>query len=371
MKACGCPLDLTTLYDRGRIRISNMRGNVWAQALVVLYFLNGFSALADDGFVVSDGDTLHPVNTTTISMSREDLSIAYDDMLDSWRVQVHFVFHNPTDKVISHLVAFESFSLTGTGYDEAIRDFATTVDGIPVEITHTIQQISDGSEGTMFPVVKEMFSFNVEFPPGDILIDHSYRYFGSIGWGPERRGLPYTLKTAKRWAGPIGEFHLRIALPPNSILLPEIDWSWLQPYGDFSLKPKFMLLGEYPSKNGIFIREGGFKLDAKDFVPSTDLWLDIYDFSWYLQTEVIIPGKKITTSDLLFRELSQVDLIGYTPSELRLIRNAIFAWHGYGFQDSVLRQYFEKFIWYGGVTWDPSAMTPTQTRNVKLFQSME
>jgi hypothetical protein len=338
---------------------------------LALLVAGSLSAHADDGFVVSEGDTLHPTNSTTIQMSREDLHISYDAGQDSWRVQVHFVFHNPSASAFSHLVAFENLALAGTAYDNQIRDFVATVDGNPVEVSRTEQQIPPVQEGPPRSQVKELFTFAVQFPPGDTIVDHSYRYFGSMGSGPDRRGFYYTLETAKRWSGPIREFHLDIAMPLNSILLPDTVWQWLQPYGDFVLKPKYVLFGRYPEKNGVFLANGGLRYDGTDFVPSGNLWIESYDLPWYLGSEPVVTGKPLTTRDVLFTRLVPNDLKGYSPRDLRLLRNAIFAWHGYRFADPALGEYFNSFVWYGGVTWDPSTMTKVQRDNVVLIQNLE
>ena len=47
-----------------------------------------------------------------------------------------------------------------------------------------------------------------------------------------------------------------------------------------------------------------------------------------------------------------MDLSSKTLSELRILRNTIFARHGYLFMDSVIRGYFNQFAWYQPVFWD-------------------
>lgn len=49
-----------------------------------------------------------------------------------------------------------------------------------------------------------------------------------------------------------------------------------------------------------------------------------------------------------------VDISGKSLSELRLLRNTVYARHGYLFMDSVLRGYFNQFSWYQPVFWDSS-----------------
>ena len=46
------------------------------------------------------------------------------------------------------------------------------------------------------------------------------------------------------------------------------------------------------------------------------------------------------------RPLTEVDLYGLDASELRILRNSIYARHGYIFKSDDLRLYFSKFDWY-------------------------
>ena len=49
---------------------------------------------------------------------------------------------------------------------------------------------------------------------------------------------------------------------------------------------------------------------------------------------------------LSVRELTYEDIVGLTKEELRLLRNEIFARHGYIFQSEDLANHFAQFDWY-------------------------
>lgn len=59
----------------------------------------------DTPVVVSQGDTLHPVNETPIEIERELLSINYNETKHWWDVKVDFVFHNLVSTIILHPVS--------------------------------------------------------------------------------------------------------------------------------------------------------------------------------------------------------------------------------------------------------------------------
>lgn len=46
------------------------------------------------------------------------------------------------------------------------------------------------------------------------------------------------------------------------------------------------------------------------------------------------------------RKVTEADLAGKSPDELRILRNAIFAHHGYIFKSADLKEYFSNFSWY-------------------------
>lgn len=72
------------------------------------------------------------------------------------------------------------------------------------------------------------------------------------------------------------------------------------------------------------------------------------------------------------RRLTRGELSGYSSKELRILRNAIFARHGYIFKGADLKKHFSKFKWYTPVHADVSGMlSAIEQDNVKLIKSME
>ncbi len=63
----------------------------------------------------------------------------------------------------------------------------------------------------------------------------------------------------------------------------------------------------------------------------------------------------------------------YSIEDLRLLRNDIFARHGYKFKDSTLRKIFEKQTWYKPVTSNASSLNLNEVEriNIALIQNME
>lgn len=75
------------------------------------------------------------------------------------------------------------------------------------------------------------------------------------------------------------------------------------------------------------------------------------------------------------RRLTEDDLEGMSSSELSILRNAIYARHGYRFNRDDLFNYFSQFGWYHPVTSDMTAayngMSATERYNVDFIRRHE
>lgn len=69
--------------------------------------------------------------------------------------------------------------------------------------------------------------------------------------------------------------------------------------------------------------------------------------------------------------LTPEDIQDLTPAELRILRNAIFARHGYIFQSEDLKQYFSNFYDYHPVTRNVSDFNSVENANVALIKLYE
>lgn len=90
-------------------------------------------------------------------------------------------------------------------------------------------------------------------------------------------------------------------------------------------------------------------------------------------TETVAGGTDEDQYDWLSqRAVTASDLSGKTVGDLRLMRNAIFARHGYIFQSKDLQQYFENFSWYTPQYSDVTAMlSPLEKKNIDFIKKFE
>lgn len=77
----------------------------------------------------------------------------------------------------------------------------------------------------------------------------------------------------------------------------------------------------------------------------------------------------ITSSRLLTEE----DIKGFSKSDLKIMRNEIFARHGYIFRDPMLQEYFSQMPWYTPQQADISqiALSIVEQNNVLFIQRYE
>lgn len=313
------------------------------------------SSMANDALVISMGDTIHPVDETVIQIERENLSISYNQTTGLWDVEVDFIFCNPTSQPRREQVAFVNYAVPYEDFNYRITGFTTQVNGVtlPFERREERRKVEDFSlEG-----ITEYFISAITFQPGFTRVNHKYSYYGIIG---TFSGFYYVLTTAKGWNGPIKQFSLTIELPEkSSVNKPELP---LIPYGEF----------KEDHYNSYFFRRGGFFFTATDFVPETNLWVNILVLSYYLNNEYPLEGKNISMHTLLHDEISAVELAELTKEELRILRNAIYAWHGYKFADPELTDYFSRQPWYFAEEENQNIqLTEVQRKNVALLLEYE
>jgi hypothetical protein len=70
--------------------------------------------------------------------------------------------------------------------------------------------------------------------------------------------------------------------------------------------------------------------------------------------------------------IPDADLRGTSFERLRIIRNEIFARHGYQFKSRMLREHFETFYWYKGEHANVDALlSPIEKKNVEVLREAE
>jgi len=153
------------------------------------------------------------------------------------------------------------------------------------------------------------------------------------------------------------------------------------------------LSGEWTSNNKkAIVTKRTFKLVKQNFeykpevmLPDDDVYYDSY--SMKIDSAIIeIDGEEEmqyseiyrAASDIIYKinssttKLSEADVKNLKKLELEILRNTIFARHGYTFKKKSYRQFFDPVDWYIPVSADVSKeLTSIEKENIKLLERFE
>ncbi len=79
-------------------------------------------------------------------------------------------------------------------------------------------------------------------------------------------------------------------------------------------------------------------------------------------------------SDIVcYSRLTDADVAGLSKSEIRILRNTIYARHGRSFKSSDLNNYFRGFSWYNPYRSEvpPSELSAIEKHNINLLSKYE
>ncbi|MEO8933565.1 MAG: YARHG domain-containing protein, partial [Xanthomarina sp.] len=189
-----------------------------------------------------------------------------------------------------------------------------------------------------------VFLFEITFKPGLNTINHSFN-FPKDGGIDIYANYNYMLTHGENWGdGNIKHMTINIDMGPNQyffisdIFGKTADWSII---GTGKLtNESSSYFTEFPYK---FIRILSGKLQITTSNFKADSNLDFGMFSQYFFTSSI--GGYYREEALLFYK----DYYGdeeFTKNELRILRNTIYAQHGYVFKSADLKKHFKQFAWY-------------------------
>ena len=106
------------------------------------------------------------------------------------------------------------------------------------------------------------------------------------------------------------------------------------------------------------------------FLKIFDLSLDATNIriTSYNNMENIYFNEKELSEELI----KQQDLFFLSNDQLRLLRNAFYAIHGYDFKSQDLKEYFSGFNWYKpNPNFSESDFTEIERKNIELIRQME
>lgn len=109
---------------------------------------------------------------------------------------------------------------------------------------------------------------------------------------------------------------------------------------------------------------------SKEFVYTTDT-VD-GKIEEYIDTEYFSTTEKVFEKNASIDELTSDFVSNLTKADIFILRNSIFARHGFAFRDKQLRMYFEQFDWYMPVFGDVKGdLTEVEIKNIDLLLRYE
>jgi len=133
----------------------------------------------------------------------------------------------------------------------------------------------------------------------------------------------------------------------------------------FDLKKKLFVYDKEATLNNTF-----YNTDKSKSITITDTIDD--EVEVYEDTEYFSTTQKLFKKNASNEELATDFVSNLTKADIFILRNSIFARHGFAFRDKQLRMYFEQFYWYMPVFGDvKDELTEIEKKNIDLLLRYE
>ena len=339
---------------------------------IFLLFL-ALSAWGNDGVYLTRGGVIYPVNESNISLDREVLSFTVKDK--TCRVDILFEFNNPDNTDRKLLIGFQAPMAYGDVSDAAktnqISDFKIMSNGQIVPYTLKIAECENCALKDLanvnlseaeFPAVF-VYLFELTFKPGMNKINHSYTFPASINVQTSQF-YNYILTTGSKWAnGTIKDLTVQIDMGANSyfyvndIFGSKADWAVV---GAGIMAAGNQVNEHVPVRVVRVVRvlSGKLQIHVQAFKPLKNIEFGI---SRQLETDFL------NTDDFSLDS-------SYSKEDLKLLRNRIYAQHGYVFKRKDLQDYFSQFDWYvpdPNLTMENIQMTEKEKKLIEAILQQE
>lgn len=134
---------------------------------------------------------------------------------------------------------------------------------------------------------------------------------------------------------------------------------------NFDLKKKLFVYDKEATLNNTF-----YNTDKSKSITITDTIDD--EVEVYEDTEYFSTTQKLFEKNASNEELNSDFVSNLSKADIFILRNSIFARHGFAFRDKQLRVYFEQFYWYMPVFGDvKDELTEIEKKNIDLLLRYE
>jgi hypothetical protein len=302
--------------------------------LISVFLFIIFTALyANDTFYYIAGGNLIPAeqNQTNVEMKEETINIELFD--DHYTVTADFIFYN-NGQDENLLVGFPYLLQTqqGGSTNASIYDFKTWVNDKLIEHTNYPIEIPEKGNGEI--VINSAFTKKVFFPSKEITKTKVEYKAGYGSAAPSYRIASYYYGSGRAWYNSIGKMIINIKNKNSKydewiydIQMPQIG------YGNYS--------SNIPVENYVNWNNGYLQIQINTIEPNENDTIAIWigDPLWNIGPRIFRPERFTYRTQLL----SNRELAILSSSQLRILRNAFYAFYGYNFKDEYLKEYFRNF----------------------------
>lgn len=287
------------------------------KCLGLLVFLFGAALFANDGYFSVIGGNLVPteMEETEVRMQEETIHIRVEE--DYYEITVDFQFYNP-GKTVELNVGFPFLAKGRDGYGE-IYDFKCwTNDKEESFKYYPIKKDWKEETGLEYAYVRK-----ITFKAKEIT-KTKVQYKCKYGMDAVFKSGSYLYGTGKPWSGPIEKMIIQIENNLTSYYLTD---------------PSMY----YVSSNVEFKRKNDTNYEAilYNIEPQSLNDFIIFDLDEFTQAKT----RYWFPQGFIFKErlVTEEDVFWFNKKQLRLVRNLLYALHGYEFKSKELRDYVEKY----------------------------
>lgn len=290
--------------------------------ILVFLLLYPCFLFANDAALGSRGGNVFPVfHFKNVSMVKEIITIKLERSEN--KVNCKFWFKNSGKDETGILMGFPDYMYGPASESMPIRNFTCQVQNVLVE-TDQFSQVSNPDSDTSLRFYNKWYTWYVSIKPGEtIFVENNY-----VGdWGASLSGnqfFDYLIGTAKTWDGPIGSGRV------------VFDYSDLA--SQLFMDTSYMYNADLPEGMRRTQYEDSTVFSYTSYAPEWEEVLTVSFWSfWDVRFDQVYSSEYNPLESIPFPDSAKL---------LRIMRNEIYARHGYVFNDQELLAYFEKKRWY-------------------------
>lgn len=318
----------------------------------LLFVFSIVSIKANDAFLGSRGGNVFPIiRNESIRMVKEEIKVVMEK--DSCRVYCKFWFKNLGTKTENVFMGFPDYFEDISQGSNPLRGFTCAVNGTNTEFDKRTQT----TEVDNIPNLKryeKWFCWNVNFKPGEtVLVENNYN--GDLGGSADGTcSFSYLIGTAQTWSSTIANGKV-IFDYSNIASKAFVDTTF---YSDRTL-PKGLERNIY-NDSTVF--------SYSNYLPQWNETLKV-NLLCFWKCPYGEVQKGLTVYPFQNNRFKSQD---FSKQMLRLMRNEVFARHGYVFKDIDLQNYFAAMSWYKpDRTFNPNQLNEFELLFLKYIKDLE